>query len=68
MLNPVGKPNAVDELVVFQETQTLPPFVVKLKSDAKFVKNGEKPTIFNNPKSQTPDQVFLLFFLSFPHF
>jgi len=38
-----GQPNAADELVVFQEAQTCPLFLVTLKEDAAFERKGEVP-------------------------
>ena len=70
MMDPVGKPNAVDELVVFQEYQTLPLFLVKLKSDAKFEKKkgDEKPEEITPSPSSTitkqTQQVSLSFFVN----
>lgn len=43
MLDFSGKPNAVDELVCFQESQTLPLFIIGLKEDPKFTPMPEKP-------------------------
>ena len=44
-----GNPNAVDELVCFQEAQVLPLFLLKLKNDPKF--NSAMET---RPSSQDP--------------
>jgi hypothetical protein len=43
-----GNPNAVDELVCFQEAQLLPLFLLKLKKNPTFTPAKEKPT-FNLP-------------------
>ena len=67
-MDPVGKPNAVDELVVFQEYQTLPLFLVKLKSDAKFEKKkeDEKPEeITPSPSTIDPNQTHQVSFSLF---
>jgi len=44
MLNGKGLPNAVDELVVFQESQTLPLFIVRFKDNPIFNSLKAKPS------------------------
>jgi len=57
-----GKQNAVDELVCFQEAQTLPLFLVKLKGNPTFTPAKEKPpfnlvTVTQPPPSSTSQTV-----------
>jgi len=55
LLNWAGNPTAVDELVCFQESQTLPLFLVRLKDKPAFAPTPEKPLFYlgRNPYARS---------------